>query len=143
MLQTYDDCDPPGWTRSDWTCQNYNAPPEGSGFHLKASSLDTVIDAVITSDWYDAAGCDTVTVQYATEYDDYVSCSTDFGYVDYTFDGVNWTNAQTLSADVSVPQTVDLDKSTWGPEHVFKIRFRYVGDGGGYWKVDNIQITGS
>ena len=51
-----------------------------------------------------------------------------------------WHNAQTMTTDADTPQTVDLDKSSWGAETVFQVRFRYTGENAGYWKVDNISI---
>ena len=107
-----------------------------------ANSFGEVTDASMLTDWFDATGCTSVFLDFKHRYNDY-SGSTDAAYVDITFNGTDWTNVVTHTADDDLPQHLDLDRGTWGTENLFKIRFRYVGDNDGCWDVDDVEITGS
>jgi hypothetical protein len=137
-----DSCTPPGWTVTDWGCQNFNNYTGGSGMYRTVDSWGEAVDAAMITDWYDASGCSTVFLDFGHRYEDY-SGDTDRATVDITLDGTEWINVRTYEADDDTHQHLDLQRGTWGGQDLFRIRFRYVGDNDGGWDVDDVEISGS
>lgn len=124
------------WT---WTTTGNTTGGSGGHYGIDGSHALNHDDRLITAQ-YDRGGCSAVDLGFNHHYSD--NDADDFGYLDVAVDSGPWETVHTYSSTGSGPQTFDLT-SYVGSGSQFQIRFRYVGYGDNFWRVDDVEVTGS
>ena len=129
------------WGQDDGTARQVDnmdgtyALCDSDGAGRDATMLESLVSPA-----FDASGASHVWV----EMDHYFRSlnDLDFGYVDVSTDGTNWTTVQTFADTDQGHSVIDLSAQAAGESNV-QIRFRYE-DGGSwawYWAIDNVLVT--
>lgn len=152
FLDDMEDC-PGAWStggaNDDWQCGAPAAGPEHahSGSSLWATNLSgpyrNNANAWLRSPSISLAGIDHPVLSWSQWMD--LENNWDFGYVEVSTDGANWTNLLTQTGVYRYWDRRALDLSAYAGATI-ELRFRYQTDGSVVregWYVDDVRITGS
>jgi hypothetical protein len=134
---------PVNWDYNDWHRYFfYSSYPGGTNTYAARVYYypEEDQDEELITPSIDISGYSSVTLEYATYYNDMTTTTMDYGYVDVRFDGGSWTNVYTFSnsddfGDMSHTITVPSGSDT------MQVRWRYVAFSEYYWYVDNVEVT--
>ncbi|MEJ6793469.1 MAG: hypothetical protein QNK68_00455, partial [Flavobacteriales bacterium] len=157
---------PNGWTTStavgsvgDWVIgntANTGVPAYDGDISMINGGCDGLY-ALLDSDGFGSAGSQnaslTSPVINLTAYTDLIlkfnhhfrvyNANADIGYVEGTIDGgTTWTNLATYTgvSEFTAEGLTSIDISSLAGNSAVQVRFRYVGNWGYYWGVDNIEV---
>jgi hypothetical protein len=127
----------------DWVWNNVDNTTGGAGGYWWVDSTpyyENFDDRLYTAT-YNNGNCSTVNLTFNHYYNDYDT--DDYGYVQISVNAGTWTTIATYSALSSGVINLSLTGYLPAPSTNFRLRFRYVGYWDYYWKVDNVQLSGT
>ena len=127
------------WHFDNPTNRNINFPitaPFAIVDFNQSSSSSILRESILESKYFDASFNNNVILKFKHVF----TSNSNIGYVDL-FDGNQWLNVTSFSSSTVNPESFVLNVSNIiGGVTNAKIRFRFLGNGSGFWALDNLSI---